>query len=514
MTLTLLNQGVLLEYNSGVWVILSDDLPLSQLDGRYVPQTALTGGLAIASGGTGQTTALAAFDALSPMTTYGDLVYEGNSGTALRLAGSTSATKRFLTQTGTGTVSAAPAWGQIAAADLAASPVTGAVIGVSGAGSLFWTSPYGTAPEAFSGATPDVQINAAISAVNAGTRPGPVILTAPGGYELSNTVTAMTGVNFVGNCQGNRQVTPDTLTGGYLYPSPSFPASTPLVTVGANGDSTTNPNGIKFVRVGLSGYTGSGYITGCYGIGITQTADVHLNDCFLADFGRSAASGACVQLTSAATSDCYGFCATYCVFSYSNQGVIGNGPGCTDFRFSGNLWHANTQALTLGMGLPIGTSAAGGGGCQIAADHFVGYTSQTTGWQLSLGSQAGDFIIGAYFDEAGTVVPVQLSNGKGILNNSHFLAYSGTTAAALVTLSGSNQELTFIGNDCQASGSSLAALLQLTGLSGTTPTGGVYLGNSIYNSGGSPNVIVNESGTAIGATSSSSVYVAGNVVYS
>ncbi len=36
-TLTLLNQGVLLQYNgSGIWTVLSDDLPLSQLDLRYL----------------------------------------------------------------------------------------------------------------------------------------------------------------------------------------------------------------------------------------------------------------------------------------------------------------------------------------------------------------------------------------------------------------------------------------------------------------------------------------------
>lgn len=39
----------------------------------------------IAGGGTGQTTKAAAFDALSPMTTSGDLIYGGTSGAATRL---------------------------------------------------------------------------------------------------------------------------------------------------------------------------------------------------------------------------------------------------------------------------------------------------------------------------------------------------------------------------------------------------------------------------------------------
>lgn len=42
--------------------------------------------IAIANGGTGQTTASAAFNALSPMTTLGDIIYGGSSGTGTRLA--------------------------------------------------------------------------------------------------------------------------------------------------------------------------------------------------------------------------------------------------------------------------------------------------------------------------------------------------------------------------------------------------------------------------------------------
>jgi len=55
------------------------------------PNTATTGvvtvagTLAIANGGTGQTTASAAFDALNPMTSVGDMIYEGAGPTATRL---------------------------------------------------------------------------------------------------------------------------------------------------------------------------------------------------------------------------------------------------------------------------------------------------------------------------------------------------------------------------------------------------------------------------------------------
>lgn len=72
----------------------------------------------IGKGGTGQTTAAAAFNALSPITTLGDLVYGSAANTASRLAGNTTATKQFLSQTGTGTVSAAPAWSAVSKSDV------------------------------------------------------------------------------------------------------------------------------------------------------------------------------------------------------------------------------------------------------------------------------------------------------------------------------------------------------------------------------------------------------------
>lgn len=77
----------------------------------------LSSTLAIASGGTGQTGAVAAFNALSPTTTLGDTL--SNDGTNdTRIAGNTTATKKFFTQTGTGSVSAAPGWNTIVAGDV------------------------------------------------------------------------------------------------------------------------------------------------------------------------------------------------------------------------------------------------------------------------------------------------------------------------------------------------------------------------------------------------------------
>lgn len=55
---------------------------------------------------------------INPMTTLGDTVYENATPAAARLAGNTTTTKEYLSQTGNGSISAAPAWAQVAAADL------------------------------------------------------------------------------------------------------------------------------------------------------------------------------------------------------------------------------------------------------------------------------------------------------------------------------------------------------------------------------------------------------------
>ena len=80
--------------------------------------TNVTGTVAIANGGTGATTASAAFDALSPLTTIGDILYAGASGADSRLGGNQSTTKQFLSSTGTGSAANAPVWAALTASDI------------------------------------------------------------------------------------------------------------------------------------------------------------------------------------------------------------------------------------------------------------------------------------------------------------------------------------------------------------------------------------------------------------
>lgn len=54
----------------------------------------------------------------NPMSSLGDIIYGGASGAATKLTGNTTASKRYLSQTGDGTNSAAPSWASISDADI------------------------------------------------------------------------------------------------------------------------------------------------------------------------------------------------------------------------------------------------------------------------------------------------------------------------------------------------------------------------------------------------------------
>lgn len=87
--------------------------------------------IAIEYGGTGQTDRASSFNALSPITSLGDLIYGDSAGGAARLPGNISTTKLFLSQTGTGSGSAVPVWTALSATDIPAIDLSG-----SGAGGV------------------------------------------------------------------------------------------------------------------------------------------------------------------------------------------------------------------------------------------------------------------------------------------------------------------------------------------------------------------------------------------
>lgn len=91
--------------------------------------SAVTGTLGVTNGGNGLATA-----------TLGDLRYGSGTNTLAALAGNTTAAKQFLTQTGTGTISAIPVWGPIVTADIATALTTPGPIGGTTASTVACTT--------------------------------------------------------------------------------------------------------------------------------------------------------------------------------------------------------------------------------------------------------------------------------------------------------------------------------------------------------------------------------------
>lgn len=132
-----------------------------------IPVSALNGGTSAGSTtfwrGDG-TWAVPAGSFSNPMTTLGDIIVENSTPAAARLAGNTTSTKKYLSQTGTGSISALPSWAQIALGDL---------------------SGFGTGV-------------ATALAVNVGSAGAPVVLGGAGGTPSSLTLTNATGLPIAG----------------------------------------------------------------------------------------------------------------------------------------------------------------------------------------------------------------------------------------------------------------------------------------------------------------------------
>jgi hypothetical protein len=114
-------------------VLIAGTGPTTLTDAAGKILTAALNTVAIAQGGTGQTTAAAAFNALSPMNTAGDLIYGGVSGAGTRLPAGTSS------QVLKG--GATPAWADVVCEiGLACSDETTAL--TTGTGKLTFRMPY------------------------------------------------------------------------------------------------------------------------------------------------------------------------------------------------------------------------------------------------------------------------------------------------------------------------------------------------------------------------------------
>jgi hypothetical protein len=154
----------------------------------------VSGALPTANGGTNLTTY-----------TLGDTLYSSAANTLAKLAGNTTTTKKFLVQTGTGAVSAAPAWGTVDGAD-----VSGNISGSAGSVANALTAGTYLTGSSFNGS---VARTWTVDATDANTASKVVARDASGNFSAGtitaalagNATTATTATNVAGGA-ANRLV--------------------------------------------------------------------------------------------------------------------------------------------------------------------------------------------------------------------------------------------------------------------------------------------------------------------
>jgi hypothetical protein len=134
----------------------------------------VSGALPVANAGTNITTY-----------TLGDTLYSSAANTLAKLAGNTTTTKKYLVQTGTGAVSAVPAWGTVDGAD-----VTGNISGSAGSVANALTLGTYLTGTSYNGS---VAVTATVDATSANTASKVVARDGSGDFAAGTITAALSG---------------------------------------------------------------------------------------------------------------------------------------------------------------------------------------------------------------------------------------------------------------------------------------------------------------------------------
>ena len=339
----------------------------------------VTGTVAIANGGTGEITAAAAFNALNPMTTTGDIIYEASANTAARLPIGT--TGQILTVasgiptwasagSGTGTVTS------VAATVPSFLSVSGSPITTSGTLALTYS---GTALPVVNGGTgqttyTDGQLLIGNTTGNTVTKStltaGPGISVTNGSGSITITNTSSYGIDYLivaGGGGGGFDRGGGGGAGGAVSASINIISGTTLAaTIGAGATANTA------VGVPVAGSNSSlASFTVALGGGGGVSADTATS---AAQNGGSGGGGAGITATAGGSGTSgQGFAGGTATYAPPNYGG-GGGGGASAVGGNGTTTTGGNGGAGLNW-LSLGTTYAGGGG----AGTYAGGTAGTGG---------------------------------------------------------------------------------------------------------------------------------------
>lgn len=332
---------------------------------------AVSGALPATNGGTGLSTY-----------TLGDTVYSSAANTLSKLAGNTTTTKKFLIQTGTGSVSAAPEWGTVSGSD-----VSGNISGSAGSVANALTLGTYLTGTSFNGSS---AVTATVDATSANTASKVVARDSNGDFSAGTITATLSGA-------ATSATTATNLAGGaanqIAYQTGS--GATGFATAPSSSNTYFYWNGSAFAWGAVTSGTVTSITAGTYLTGGTITTSGTL-----AVDATSANTASKVVARDASGNFSAG------TITATLSGNATTATSATSATTAGSV----TNALTIGTGLS-GTSYNGSAAVTIAN---TGVTSNVAGTGISVSGSTGAVTItnsGVTSAVAGTGVSVSGSTG-------------------------------------------------------------------------------------------------------